>query len=185
MITVALMAASGGYYVAMLVAPGAEQQSSPLGATNTQAISEVETADLIGQPRPDFTLTDIVGASVSVDQFDGQMLLINFWATWCTPCVEEMPMLSELQKKYRSQSFQIVGIALDDPARAAQFAQELGLDYTVLLGTAEAILVGRQYGNRAGMLPYSVLIDSQGIIRWTHLGALDLSELETQITALL
>ena len=147
------------------------------------AASRVE--DLLGQPRPDFTLGDLNGAPVSAADFDGQVMLVNFWATWCTPCVEEMPMLSELQQNYAGRGLRVVGIALDDPQKAGNFVAQLDIDYPVLVGTTDAILVGRQFGNRAGMLPYSVLVDSDGIVRWARLGALDRQELVAQIQALL
>jgi thiol-disulfide isomerase/thioredoxin len=119
-----------------------------------------------------------------VDRFDGQVLLVNFWATWCAPCVEEMPMLSQFQRDYAGQGVVVVGIALDDPRRAQEFARELEVDYPLLFGLADAMVVGRSYGNRTGMLPYSVLVDAAGVIRWARLGILDRGELEAQLSAL-
>lgn len=182
MASVALMAASGGYFVAMILAPGS-QQTTQLSAINARALAEGQVEDIVGLPRPDFTLTDAHGEPVSISEHDGDVVLINFWATWCTPCIEEMPMLSQLQARYLDQGFRILGIAVDDPQKATEFAAELGIDYPVLVGTADTVLVGRQYGNRAGMLPYSVLIDQQGIVQWSHLGALEIDELERQIKA--
>ena len=176
------MAASAGYFVAMLVAPGSNPPIPEMGTGSARELAEREAGDLIGQPRPDFTLTDLAGEAVPVSRFDGSLLLINFWATWCAPCVEEMPMLSDLQKRYSAQGFEILGIALDDPEKAGDFVAELGIRYPILVGTADAILVGRNYGNRGGMLPYSVLVDPQGMVQWTHLGALDATELETLIS---
>jgi len=186
MVAVAIMAASGGYFFAMLLSPvtGANSASPQIVAAS-KTLSAGQLEDLVGQTRPDFTLSDSNGAAVSATDFDGKVTLVNFWATWCTPCVEEMPMLSRLQKSYASRGVQIVGIALDDPQKAGDFAAQLGIDYPVLVGTTDAILVGRQFGNRAGMLPYSVLLDSNGIIRWAYLGALDRQELEAQIKELL
>ena len=94
-------------------------------------------------------------------------------------------MLSDLQLNFANRGLQVVGIALDDPHKAGDFAEQLGIAYPVLVGTTDAILVGRRFGNRAGMLPYSVLVDSDGIVRWAYLGALDKQELETQIQSLL
>jgi thiol-disulfide isomerase/thioredoxin len=110
--------------------------------------------------------------------------LLNFWATWCAPCVEEMPMLSRLQRDYSGRGLRVVGITVDDPVRARAFAQDLGLDYPLLFGTGEAMLVGRRYGNASGMLPFSVLIDAAGVVRWTHLGAIRREQLETQLAEL-
>jgi thiol-disulfide isomerase/thioredoxin len=184
MAAIALTAAAAGYLVAMLVAP-ADPGPSRLQSINSRAMTEGQIGDVVGLSRPDFTLSDDRGAPVSVDAFDGQLLLINFWATWCAPCVEEMPMLSELQQRYADREFRVLGIALDDPVKAAAFAAELDVQYPVLVGRADAVLVGREYGNRAGMLPYSVLVDRQGIIQWSHLGALVPEDLESRIMELL
>ena len=78
-----------------------------------------------------------------------------------------------------------MGIALDDPGKARDFASELAINYPILVGSSDAILTGRQYGNRSGMLPYTVLVGADGIIRWAYLGVLEQKELEEQIMALL
>ena len=139
------------------------------------------TDDLIDQRRPDFTLIDTAGLTVSADDFDGQVWLVNFWATWCAPCVEEMPMLSRLQQDYAGKGVKIVGIALDDADRARDFATDLAISYPILVGKADVVLTGRRYGNGTGMLPFSVLVDANGIIRWTRLGAINREEIVEQI----
>ncbi len=93
-------------------------------------------------------------------------------------------MLSDLQRAHAGRGVQVVGIALDDPARAAAFAAQLDLAYPVLLGETDVVLTGRRYGNRSGMLPFTVLVDSGGIVRWAYLGALDASEVAAQLAAL-
>ena len=178
---VAVMAASTGYFVARMLAPAAVPARA---AIQPAAAGLNAAAAVVGERRPDFTLADGAGQPVSAERFDGQVMLVNFWATWCTPCVEEMPMLSQLHRDLAGQGFAVVGIALDDPGRAQEFARELELSYPALFGLADAMLVGRRYGNRAGMLPYSVLIDANGIIRWTRLGALDRSQIEAQLASL-
>jgi len=169
MAAVALMAGSAGYFLSMYMD----------GDTGPAAI------DLVDERRPDFTLTDTHGKPVSAEDFDGQTWLVNFWATWCAPCVEEMPMLSQLRQELAGTGVEIVGIALDDAQRATDFAAELGVSYPILVGKTEVVLTGRRYGNATGLLPFSVLIDSNGIIRWTHLGVLSKEELERQIQQLL
>jgi peroxiredoxin len=184
MLAVAVIAASGGYFVAMTLSPPKNPASPAERLTPGDALAVPAPEDLIGQRRPDFRLADAKGQYRSAEQFDGQVLLVNFWATWCTPCVEEMPMLSQLHRDLAGQGFAVVGIALDDPGRAQEFARELELSYPALFGLADAMLVGRRYGNRAGMLPYSVLVDASGIIRWTRLGALDRSQIEAELASL-
>ena len=180
-LAVAILAAAGGYYVARSISPpiGSGQGS---GRLEPSALPAPE--DVVGQRRPDFRLADASGQIVSAERFDGHLLLVNFWATWCDPCVEEMPMLAQLQRDFADRGLAVVGIALDEPDRARTFAEALGIDYHLLFGLADAMVVGRRYGNHSGMLPYSVLVDADGIIRWTRLGVLDRAQVETQLAAL-
>ena len=177
---IAILAAGSGFFIAMMIGTtGSGAETS----TTSMSLSESPRAeDLVGKRRPDFKQNDTSGAIVSSDDFDGNILLVNFWATWCQPCVEEMPMLAELQQHRAGDGLQVIGIALDDADRAAQFASGLGIDYPVLVGQTDVVLTGRRYGNSSGMLPFSVLVDRTGIVRWTRLGALDKLELERQIS---
>ena len=93
-------------------------------------------------------------------------------------------MLTRLQHDYEGRGVQVVGIALDDRDKAREFASELAINYPILVGSTAAVLAGRRYGNRSGMLPYTVLVGAAGIIRWTYLGALDKEEVEAKIKAL-
>lgn len=181
MAMVALLAASGGYFLARNLSPGEEAENYSSSAIAAQTPTG---DDLLGRKRPDFTLTDLDGTLVSADDFNGQAWLVNFWATWCTPCVEEMPMLSQLDLDASGQGVRVVGIALDDEDRARRFARELSISYPILVGKADVVLIGRHYGNSTGMLPFSVLVDAAGTIRWTHLGALDSDQLLQQIQLL-
>ena len=140
---------------------------------------------LIGQPRPPFTLGASDGRRVSADDFNGQVLLVNFWATWCEPCREEMPMLDAVHGQYAAEGLVVVGIALDDVQRARDFADALGIDYTILVGAQDVMATGIAWGNRAGLLPYTVLVDREGIVRWTFLGELKRGALLAQIEPLL
>jgi len=180
---VALIAGSGGYYLAMMMSPAGPGSSGP-APTGMDTARAPAVQDLLGQRRPDFTLQDVSGKAVTASDFDGNIWLANFWATWCKPCVEEMPMLSRLQQEYADQGLKVVGIALDDAQRAGEFAAGLAVSYTILVGKTDVVLTGRRYGNATGMLPFSVLMDSSGVIRWTHLGALSGDELRRQIQLL-
>lgn len=93
-------------------------------------------------------------------------------------------MLSRLQQEYADDGLKVVGIALDDAQRAGEFAAGLAVNYTILVGKTDVVLTGRRFGNATGMLPFSVLMDSSGVIRWTHLGALSSDELRRQIQLL-
>lgn len=175
---VAVAAALGGYFLARAMHPAA--------SVPPQGMAASATADsLVGERRPDFVLNDTSGRRVSAEDFAGRVLLINFWATWCKPCVKEMPMMSRLYEELAGSGFSVVGIALDQPSRAADFAGELGVSYPVLVGDTDTVMAGRRYGNRAGMLPYSVLVGPDGIVRWTRLGAVLREDLEPRVRALL
>lgn len=176
MAAVALVAGLGGYYLAMYL-----ERSNSTGTYSVDPPVVSAAEDLVGQRRPDFTLNDARGIPVSADDFDGRILLVNFWATWCAPCVEELPMLSSLQQEFAGEGVQFIGIALDDARRAREFAERLGVVYPVLVGQSDVAITGRRFGNATGMLPFSVLVDSLGIVRWTHLGALSREELKTRI----
>jgi len=184
MTVVALLSASGGYFLAraLTTSEGAEANSASSSAAIAAQIPSGD--DLLGKKRPDFTLQDLAGAPISASDFDGQVWLVNFWATWCKPCVDEMPMLSRLQRDLTGQGVQIVGIALDDEERARRFARDLSITYPILVGQADVVLTGRRYGNSTGLLPFSVLVDAAGMVRWTHLGVLNHEELLRQIQSL-
>ena len=181
---VALMASSGGFFLAQILSPPNQAAITIPDPTARGADRAPSADDLLGQRRPDFTLSDMNGTPVSASDFDGHVWLANFWATWCAPCVEEMPMLSLLQRDWSDRGVKIVGIALDDADRAREFVAEMAIDYPILVGMADVVVTGRRYGNSTGLLPFSVLVDTDGIIRWTRLGALEREELERQILAL-
>jgi thiol-disulfide isomerase/thioredoxin len=183
MATVALMASSGGYYLAMWLSP--RPDSTPVLSRQAADESRPSSESMVGKRRPDFTLSDSHGKRVSASDFAGKILLLNFWATWCKPCVEEMPMLSDFQQEHAETGLRVVGIALDDPENASEFARELAVGYPILVGLTDVMLVGREYGNRAGMLPYSVLVDAGGTIRWTRLGVLSKDELKNKLDQIL
>lgn len=140
--------------------------------------------NLIGSQRPDFSLGSNTGEIVSAADFSGKTLLINFWATWCEPCRREMPMLMDLQREYGDAGLQIVGIALDEAQSVRDFVQRYGISYTVLVGAADAMDTSAAYGNVEGVLPYSVLVDKSGVIRWQYTGEIrhdDVSKLLSEM----
>jgi peroxiredoxin len=142
-------------------------------------------AALLGQSRPEFSLTSLSGEPISIRRWDGQVILLNFWATWCPPCRREIPAFVDLFGKYRERGFQIVGVAIDDPDKVRSFVHDFGVDYPQLVGEQDAARVSERYGNRYGALPYSVLIDRTGIIRFIRPGELPSELLETELKKLL
>ena len=163
----------------------ANQQPSLASLGSPAAAEQGESTDMVGQRRPDYRLGSSDGSWVIAEEFDGVVVLVNFWATWCTPCRAEMPMLAELHRELAPLGFEVVGIALDDVEQARSFAAELGIDYPILVGSTDVMTAVALYGNRSGTLPYSVLLDRAGIIRWAYLGELEEDGLRREISRLL
>ena len=116
---------------------------------------------------PDFTLRGADGRNVRLDELRGQVVLVNFWATWCGPCREEMPRLNALYEKYRKSGFVLLAVNIDDDPRAAlATAGKLGVAFPVLLDTDKK--VSKLYD--LGMMPSTVVIDRDGKLRYTHRG---------------
>jgi len=135
--------------------------------------------------RPGFELKDLDGKLRNVNEWDGQVMVVNFWATWCPPCRKEMPAFIELQEKYGGQGLQFVGIALDDAAKVEDFIDTIGVDYPILIGQDDATLVSDAYGNRLGALPYTAVIDRAGSIVKTYRGEVSQKSIEKVIKRLL
>lgn len=138
----------------------------------------------IGQRRPDFTHAGTRGGLWRASDFDGRPTLVNFWATWCAPCVREMPLLQAFADQYPNR-LNVVGIAIDEPGRVGEFVDRLDIEYPILVGTSDVRATQARFGNPDGMLPYSVLIDSRGTVRWRHLGELEEAMLRDTLQPLL
>src|SRR5688572_3506969 len=102
----------------------------------------------------------------------GKVLLCNFWATWCAPCREEVPVLVAAKQQWAEKRFEVVGIAIDHVANIREFSVKYEINYPVLVADATALELLRRLGNRAGGLPFSVVVDASGGIAYRHLGAL-------------
>jgi thiol-disulfide isomerase/thioredoxin len=130
-------------------------------------------------------LPDTKGREQSIGQWKGKLLVVNFWATWCVPCREEMPEFVRAQQEFGQRGLQFVGIAIDDAAKVEAFAAELGLNYPALIGGYGAIELSRSFGNRLGALPFTIIVDRAGRINYTQLGPIKEAQLRTIIGQLL
>ena len=142
-------------------------------------------AEASAAPLHTLRLPDLAGRVQDFNQWQGKVLVVNFWATWCAPCREEIPILVALQEKYRARGLQFVGVAIDQRDKVEAFAREFGINYAVLLGGLETIDVSRQIGNRLGALPYTAVLDRSGRIVSRELGKVKEVELERLIISLL
>jgi peroxiredoxin len=127
---------------------------------------------MIDAPRPAFTLRDIDGIPRTASAWDGKVLVVNFWATWCRPCLREIPMFNRLQTEHGDAGLQLVGIAIDEPDAIRAFLKTTAVDYPILAGQQDAIDVAVNYGNDVGVLPYTVIVDRAGRIRHVQFGEL-------------
>jgi thiol-disulfide isomerase/thioredoxin len=131
------------------------------------------------------SLPDMAGRSQALAQWQGRVLVVNFWAPWCPPCRAEIPGFMRLQARHGAAGLQFVGIALDDPDKVRAYVAEAGITYPILLGGPDAAQLARAAGNRLGGLPYSVVFDRQGNPVAAHTGGLDEDRVERLIEPLL
>jgi thiol-disulfide isomerase/thioredoxin len=152
-----------------------------------ESASAAAPAAIIGKYRPDFVLPDALGLSHRAAEWDGRVRVINFWATWCQPCVRELPGFVTLQGQYAEHGVQFIGIALDTAPQVEAFFKRLHLtpNYPSLIGGADAIAVAEAYGNEVGILPYTVVLDKTGRIAYAQFGELTRDSAEQMILALL
>ena len=130
-------------------------------------------------------LPDLRGTDQAVSQWLGKVMVVNFWATWCTPCREEIPEFIEMQKKYADQDLIFVGIAIDQVDKVKMFSQELSINYPVLIGSMNTWSLLEAAGNRLSALPYTVVINRSGELVENYLGLVNMKKLEKTIIPLL
>ena len=123
------------------------------------------------------TFKDTQNQPQAMAQWQGNTLVVNFWATWCAPCIEEMPDLQKVHTDYASRGVKVVGLAIDNEAAVKRFGDELRLQFPLLLAGAAGSELIRQLGNPSGALPYTLLIDQRGRIVQSKLGRLRAIEL--------
>lgn len=130
-------------------------------------------------------LPDLQGENQIISQWLGNVIVVNFWATWCTPCREEIPEFIETQEKFRDQGLVFVGIAIDQADKVKMFSQEFGINYPVLVGSLNTWSLLEAAGNRQSALPYTVVINRSGEIVETYLGRVNQKKLEKAVIPLL
>lgn len=128
-------------------------------------------------------LDDSAGKMQALAQWQGKTLVVNFWATWCPPCRDEMPAFSRLQDKYAANGVQFVGIALDDPDSVRDYARQFPGSYPLLIGGGSGAELARQLGNPRLALPYTLILAPSGEPRFARLGALSETELDKRLAA--
>ncbi|MDJ0757968.1 MAG: TlpA disulfide reductase family protein [Woeseiaceae bacterium] len=131
------------------------------------AASGLAVADMTGREAPDFALKSSTGENLRLSEYRGDVVMVNFWATWCGPCRQEMPLLEELFSRYERVGFTLLGVNIDDdPRRAVAMAQELGVTFPVVFDNTKE--VSKLYDVNA--MPVTVLVDKEGRVRHVHHG---------------
>ena len=163
------------------------------GGAVAAAAAGIAVNSLLRSPDGDATLAnlwalplqDLEGRNQALTQWRGKVLVLNFWATWCEPCREEVPTLVEAQAQLAANGLQIVGIALDSAAKVSTFGKEFKVQYPLLIASLDAVEITRKLGNKAAGLPYTVVLDKAGRISKTHLGGISRAQLDGAVRPLL
>jgi len=121
------------------------------------------------------------GKVVNSADWQGKVLVVNFWASWCPPCVEEMPTLDLLQKSFLQENVLFVGIGIDSPSNIREFLEKTPVSYSILIGGLEGSALSKQMGNAQGALPFTVIINSKGKAVYSKLGKISEDELRKAI----
>ncbi|HEU5437188.1 MAG TPA: TlpA disulfide reductase family protein [Telluria sp.] len=130
------------------------------------------------------SMNDAAGKPQSLAQLKGKAVVVNFWAPWCGPCVQEMPELVELSKELGSKNIGVVGIGIDSPTNIAQFTDKYKISYPIYVAGMSGTDLSRQFGNTNGGLPFTVLIGADGKVKKTYLGRIKFAELRADLAAL-
>ncbi|MEE7627540.1 TlpA disulfide reductase family protein [Methylobacter sp. Wu8] len=134
---------------------------------------------------PEFNLPDLSGRQHNISEWRGKVLVINFWATWCPPCLKEIPDFVALQAQYADKDLQFIGIALEDREPVAEYTAATQINYPILLGGDNGIALSQQLGNTIGAVPYTLVVDRKGQIIFRHPGELSKQQIMEVVTPIL
>ena len=158
--------------------PGATGAARPAGGPRIGPQADAAIDQLFAME-----LTGPAGEPMPMSQFRNKRLVVNFWATWCPPCVEEMPELSEMAGEMASQDVTFVGIAIDQPANVVKFLQKLPVSYPVVIAGSAGLGMVTALGNAQGGLPFTLVLDADGQVRKRYLGKVEMADLRQVLTS--
>jgi thiol-disulfide isomerase/thioredoxin len=174
-LVVAIAATSGGFYASRLMTGGAPSQAAEITSkASGNAVDELWKAQL----------QNAAGTQLALASFKGKPVVVNFWASWCGPCVKEMPTLAALHREYEKKGITFIGLGVDSEKNVNAFLQKVPVDYPIYIAGFGGADLARSFGNNAGALPFTVVIDAKGVIRSTKLGEVDPKELKATLDAL-
>ncbi len=160
LVTVATLAFIGGLSVRWLI-------SAPEGLSGKSTF----------KPLPEIILNDTAGRQHNIKEWQGKVLVLNFWATWCPPCLKEMPVFQAMQNEYSQQGLQFIGIAIDETGPVKTFLAQNQISYPVLLAQDEGAKIAHELGNVFNTVPFTVVVNRQGQVVKSHMGELDREDL--------
>jgi thiol-disulfide isomerase/thioredoxin len=172
LLVIAVAATGGGFYASRLLMGGAPAEAA--AASKTSAVDQLWTAQL----------QNAAGTTQDLSAFKGKPIVVNFWASWCGPCVKEMPTLSAMQHEYEKKGITFVGLGVDSKKNVDDFLKKVPVDYPVYIAGFGGADLARSFGNDAGALPFTIVIDAKGVVRSTKLGEVDPKELRQTLDAL-
>ncbi|PZN31007.1 MAG: TlpA family protein disulfide reductase, partial [Proteobacteria bacterium] len=158
-VLVALAAAAGGFAIYRFGIAPSEMPPAAQTMAVTPATERAMPATL-----PEFSLLDREGELRAISSWPGRSMIVNFWATWCAPCRREIPLLNELQRTHGEAGFQVVGVAMDIREDVLAYADEIGIDYPILIGEQEALDAINLFGLESVGFPFTVFTDDQARI---------------------
>jgi thiol-disulfide isomerase/thioredoxin len=161
------VAVAAGISAYLLRRPPAQEPAGPFAQTAPSQLAE---------RLPEFQLADREGTPRSLADWPDKALIVNFWATWCAPCRREIPLLQRLQREHAAEGFQVIGVAVDFRDKVLAYADEMKIDYPLLIGEQEALDAASAFGIEAVGLPFTVFSDRRGRIVAAHLGELTEAE---------
>ncbi|MGE0073030.1 MAG: redoxin family protein [Thiomonas sp.] len=126
-------------------------------------------------------LADLQGQNVDIARFRGKPLIVNFWASWCPPCIAEMPDFSRFYTQNKDKGIQMIGIALDNPTAVREFLQAHPVSYPILLGGINGVALSASLGNKQGGLPFTIVLNAKGDVVFQHLGKTSFDELQDAV----
>lgn len=172
-----------GYYAGVVVfSPGADGNITPQMLTESaNSVARTDGEDAVASlpdTLPDIRLVDLAGQQQSITQWSDGPLIINFWATWCAPCLREMPLLETVWQERQGDSLTVVGIAVDRTEAVGPYVEQTGVTYPILVGRSDAMEAAEAFGPGFAGLPYTIFAAGGGRIVGVHAGELDREQLE-------
>ena len=136
-------------------------------------------------PAPDVTFTSITGEKITTQSLRGKVVMVNFWATWCPPCIEELPLIDAFYVANQSKSLQVLGLAVDQPSMVRRYLGQKPLNFPIGLAGYSGTALGQSLGNQQNVLPYSLLFDANGMLLKQKAGKLEQSDLDAWLRSVI